>query len=371
VQADYIWALKNVNLEIKQGEVVGIIGRNGSGKSTLLKILSRITEPTEGYAEIHGRLGSLLEVGTGFHSELTGRENIFLNGAIIGMKRTEIIRRFDEIVAFSEIDKFLDTPVKHYSSGMYVRLAFAVAAHLDSDILLVDEVLAVGDAGFQRKCLAKMDNAAKDGRTVVLVSHSTESLLSLCNRAIRMEEGCKADDGPAKKVVESYLQSVGPIESIPIDQRLDRQGDGSVKLIRVSIESTEPDKVIRSRSGIKIKISYSSPKPVRDPQFYISVLDYATGVRLFIFDSDVSGSLPEILPPEGDVLCLTDPIDLSPGRCFLNVSIDRGGVSADYVHRAATFDVEAEDVHRSQKIHPHHLGALCVLKNKWLPSGKN
>src|SRR6266702_192009 len=178
------WALKDVSFEIKRGEVVGIIGRNGAGKSTLLKVLSRITEPTEGYADIHGRVGSLLEVGTGVQPELTGRENIFLNGSILGMKHAEIKKKFEEMVAFAEIEKFIDTPVKHYSSGMYVRLAFAVAAHLDPEILLVDEVLAVGDAAFQKKCLGKMGDVAREGRTVVLVSHQLNQIRRLCHRVL-------------------------------------------------------------------------------------------------------------------------------------------------------------------------------------------
>ena len=186
---EFIWALQDVSFEIKRGEAVGIIGRNGAGKSTLLKILSRITEPTTGRVELHGRVGSLLEVGTGFHPELTGRENIYLNGAILGMKRAEIQSRFDEIVAFAEIEKFLDTPVKHYSSGMYVRLAFAVAAHLEPEILLVDEVLAVGDVAFQKKCLGKMENVAREGRTVLFVSHNMNAVEQLCGSALLLERG--------------------------------------------------------------------------------------------------------------------------------------------------------------------------------------
>jgi lipopolysaccharide transport system ATP-binding protein len=201
-----IWALRGVSLEIKRGEVVGIIGSNGAGKTTLLKILSRITEPTEGYAEIYGRVGSLLEVGTGFHPELTGRENIYLNGAILGMKKAEIEQKFDEIVDFAEIEKFIDTPVKHYSSGMYVRLAFAVSAHLEPDILLVDEVLAVGDAVFQRKCLGKMGSVAKEGRTVLFVSHNMMAVQKLCNRGIWLSEGKIMEEGQADRVVSSYLR---------------------------------------------------------------------------------------------------------------------------------------------------------------------
>ncbi len=199
------WALKDVSFDIKPGEVVGIIGRNGAGKSTLLKVLSQITEPTAGEVRIRGRVASLLEVGTGFHPELTGRENIFLNGAILGMSQAEIRKKFDEIVAFAEVEKFLDTPVKRYSSGMYVRLAFAVAAHLQPEILLVDEVLAVGDASFQRKCLGKMESVSKEGRTVFYVSHNMPSVTRLCSRAILLNKGQIVEDGPAEKIVHSYL----------------------------------------------------------------------------------------------------------------------------------------------------------------------
>jgi len=201
-QAEEIWALKDVAFEIPERQAVGLIGRNGAGKSTLLKILSRITEPSAGEAIIHGRVGSLLEVGTGFHPELSGRDNIFLNGALLGMKRQEIRRKFDEIVAFAEIEKFLDTPVKHYSSGMYMRLAFAVAAHLEPEILLVDEVLAVGDAAFQRKCLGKMEDVAHSGRTVVFVSHNMGAVNSLCSRAIWVDKGQVREEGPAQQIVE-------------------------------------------------------------------------------------------------------------------------------------------------------------------------
>lgn len=205
----FVWALRDVSFEIKRGEVVGIIGRNGAGKSTLLKILSRITEPTEGYAEIHGRVGSLLEVGTGFHPELTGRENIYLNGAILGMKRREMDRKFDEIIAFAEVEKFIDTPIKHYSSGMYLRLAFAVAAHLEPEILLVDEVLAVGDYAFQKKCLSKMGDISKEGRTVLFISHNTFSLQNLCTRGILLELGKVAAEGNLAAVIDRYLNLGG------------------------------------------------------------------------------------------------------------------------------------------------------------------
>src|SRR2546428_1113028 len=253
-EASSIWALKDVSFEVKRGEAVGIIGRNGAGKSTLLKILSRITEPTEGRINIHGRVGSLLEVGTGFHNELTGRENIYLSGAILGMKKAEIGRKFDEIVAFAEVQRFVDTAVKHYSSGMYLRLAFAVAAHLEPEILLVDEVLAVGDVVFQRKCLGKMGDVARQGRTILFVSHNMAAVESLCSTAYLLENGRVIDEGPTQTVVQHYLQSAASMASIPLDQREDRTGDKSVRFISLSLESTDPDKVIRPMSCLKVTL---------------------------------------------------------------------------------------------------------------------
>lgn len=203
-----IWALKNVSFQIKKGEIVGVIGRNGAGKSTLLKVLSRISPPTEGYAEIRGRVGSLLEVGTGFHTELTGRDNIYLNGAVLGMKKAEIKRKFDEIVAFAEVEKFIDTPLKHYSSGMHVRLAFAVAAHLEPEILLVDEVLAVGDALFQKKCLGKMNDVAIEGRTILFVSHNMAAITNLCKKCVLLGRGENVMYGQAENVINYYLSQL-------------------------------------------------------------------------------------------------------------------------------------------------------------------
>src|SRR5215211_874690 len=232
-----IWALKDVSFQINPGEVVGIIGRNGAGKSTLLKILTGITDPTDGYADIYGRVGSLLEVGTGFHPELTGRENIYLNGAILGMKKAEIEGKLEEIVAFAEIDKFLDTPVKHYSSGMYVRLAFSVAAHLEPEILLVDEVLAVGDMAFQRKCLGKMDDVAHAGRTVVFVSHNMGLLQTLCQRGIFIHKGLVHTDGTITESVDAYLQTLEQAQTQDLSERTDRKGHGQVKLVGVEVTS--------------------------------------------------------------------------------------------------------------------------------------
>jgi len=246
------WALKNVSFSIKQGESVGIIGRNGAGKSTLLKILSRITEPTSGRIEIEGRVASLLEVGTGFHPELTGRENIYLNGAILGMKRTEIKKKFDEIVAFAEVEKFLDTPVKHFSSGMYMRLAFAVAAHLQSEILIVDEVLAVGDAEFQRKCLGKMNEVSQQGRTVLFVSHNMQAMESLTTRCVFLSRGQMSFDGPSRDAISLYLKAKplehkGNMESWPV-----RHGSGGARVLTLAVENAKGEVQDAFRPGEQI-----------------------------------------------------------------------------------------------------------------------
>ncbi len=232
------WALKDVSFEVKQGEVLGIIGRNGAGKSTLLKILSRITEPTEGCVRIKGRVASLLEVGTGFHPELTGRENIYLNGAILGMSRAEIRRKFDEIVAFAEVEKFLDTPVKKYSSGMYVRLAFSVAAHLEPEILVVDEVLAVGDAEFQKKCLGKMGEVGRGGRTVLFVSHNTRAIESLCSAAIQIQAGRLVRKGESAEVVAAYMSEAGKLTSSREWEPSDAPGNSELRLLAIRADST-------------------------------------------------------------------------------------------------------------------------------------
>lgn len=259
-----IWALKDVSFEVKRGEVVGIIGPNGAGKSTLLKILARITEPTEGYADIYGRVGSLLEVGIGFHSELTGKENIYLSGAVLGMKKAEIDHRFDEIVAFSEVERFLDTPVKHYSSGMYVRLAFAVAAHLEPEILIVDEVLAVGDDAFQKKCLGKMGDVAKEGRTVLFVSHSMAAITRLCERAILIKEGRILEDGPSHRVVSLYLSSGISTTAERIWHDRDKSPQGEiVRLHAVRVRSEEGNIIdaVDIRQPLRVEMEYEVLKP--------------------------------------------------------------------------------------------------------------
>lgn len=259
-KSETIWALRNLNFEVSPGEVVGIIGRNGAGKSTLLKVLSRITEPTTGRAELYGRVASLLEVGTGFHPELTGRENIFLNGAILGMRKAEIQRKFDQIVDFAELERFLDTPVKRYSSGMYMRLAFAVASHLEPEILVVDEVLAVGDAAFQKKCLGKMGEVAKGGRTVLFVSHNMVAIQSLCERALWLSDGEIVENGPAARVVNSYLKSAdntaGVLEEVWPEVET-APGNEAVRLHRVRVTAEdETSDCLTMQTPFSIQIEY-------------------------------------------------------------------------------------------------------------------
>ena len=255
----FIWALKDVNVEVHQGEVVGLIGRNGAGKSTLLKILARITRPTEGQAEIHGRVGSLLEVGTGFHPELTGRENVYMSGAILGMRKAEIDRKFDEIVAFSEVERFLDTPLKHYSSGMQMRLAFAVAAHLEPEILLVDEVLAVGDAAFQKKCLGKMSDVARRGRTIVFVSHNVAAVKALCSRAVLIKEGTIAKSGAVAEVVDDYLLGSAPgVNAKEWRDPATAPGNENLRLSYIRIIPPEGNATITVDTGVLIEIGFDN-----------------------------------------------------------------------------------------------------------------
>jgi len=360
--SDTIWALKDVSFELNKGEVLGIIGRNGAGKSTLLKILSRITEPSKGRAEVHGHVGSLLEVGTGFHNELTGRENVYLNGAILGMKKAEIDRKFDEIVDFAGIEKFIDTPVKRYSSGMYMRLAFAVAAHLEPEILVIDEVLAVGDLAFQKKCLGKMEDVAKQGRTVLFVSHNMAAILSLCSHGMMLDSGRVTCVGPVKDVVSGYFAAEKGLNSIPLKQRPDRRGNGSARLVSIEIESTDNGNVIHSTSCLRVTFHYESDKRIRRPKFLMSVND-PTGSCIFLLNSEGADGIPDTLPAHGSVTCVTHPINVTAGRCSVNLQLITDGVVADQVQSAAYFEVEADDVYGSNVI-ARNL-ALCLINQQW------
>lgn len=338
-----IWAIKDISFQIQPGEVVGIIGRNGAGKSTLLKILSGITDPTEGYADLYGRVGSLLEVGTGFHPELTGRENIFLYGAILGMKRLEINRKLDEIVAFAEVDKFLDTPVKHYSSGMYVRLAFSVAAHLEPEILLVDEVLAVGDLAFQRKCLGKMDDVAQTGRTVVFVSHNMGLLQQLCERGIYLQDGTVHTDGTIAEAVDSYLQTLEHAKTADLSKRTDRKGQGKVRLTGAEVTSNNGSSSIL-KTGRPVRFAFQVDKlvPAMSCNFHI----YDTiGQPVTSFTSKVRGPEDTSDPGNGrKFVCELDELLLLPGRYRIDVAIIGDNRMQDFIEAATVFEVSEGQV---------------------------
>ncbi len=339
-----IWALKDVSLEIKPGEVVGIIGRNGAGKSTLLKILSRITEPTMGYADIYGRVGSLLEVGTGFHPELTGRENIYLNGAILGMKKVEINQKFDEIVAFAEIDKFLDTPVKHYSSGMYVRLAFSVAAHLEPEVLLVDEVLAVGDVAFQRKCLGKMEDVGKQGRTVLFVSHNMGLMQTLCQNGVYLNQGQIAAMGSITQTVNAYLKTLEDSSLQNVMTRKDRRGAGKVRLTGVEISSGASGNHSVLKTGQPARFSFHFDQVV--PGLYCEFFIYDQVGNPVIMLRSKERTDKDILDPDigNQFICDIEELLLLPGRYRLDVVFIGDNLLQDAIQAATFFEVGEGDI---------------------------
>lgn len=339
----YIWALDNVSFEIKRGEVVGIIGLNGAGKSTLLKILSRITGPTRGRADIYGRVGSLLEVGTGFHPELTGRENIYLNGAILGMRKSEIERKFEEIVAFAEVQKFLDTPVKRYSSGMYVRLAFAVAAHLEPEILVVDEVLAVGDASFQKKSMARMGKAASGGRSVLFVSHNLAAINALCTRCLLMDRGALVMSGPPGEVTSEYqtrvhekAQNGGSLAEV------ERYGTGKARFTAVTIQSCGNPNYVETGGDLEIELEISSRENIEDVNVGAMIYD-VSGVRLLDVNTALKGEFLSLRSGEhARVSFRLRDLLLKPGTYTCGLWLGRGGIEdIDAVKQAASFSVEA------------------------------
>jgi lipopolysaccharide transport system ATP-binding protein len=349
-----VWALKDVSFEVQQGEVLGIIGKNGAGKSTLLKILSRVTAPTAGQVKVKGRIASLLEVGTGFHPELTGRENIYLNGAILGMSRREIERKFDEIVDFSGVEQYIDTPVKRYSSGMYVRLAFAVAAHLEPEILVVDEVLAVGDAEFQKKCLGKMGKVAQSGRTVLFVSHQMAAIENLCSRSLLLKDGQIIEIGRTDKVINYYLGHIlnPPIEDNLLLRRTDRRGSGQIKLTGFHIEDTEGNKLAAAKSGDEIVFvfGYITPSslPHRDVDIGFSLHSYTHNQTLAVFYSSFVNTVFGKVPNNGLFKCKVPKLPFAPGRYRVGARIVVDGVEADWPQDGVGFlDVESGDFYGS------------------------
>jgi lipopolysaccharide transport system ATP-binding protein len=337
-----LWALRDLSLTIRQGEVVGLIGHNGAGKSTLLKILTRITEPTRGWAEVSGRVGSLLEVGTGFHPELTGRENIYLNGSILGMRRAEIRRRFDEIVAFAEVERFLDTPVKRYSSGMSVRLAFAVAANLEPEILLVDEVLAVGDAAFQRKSLGKMGEVAREGRTVVFVSHNLAIIQALCTRGILLERGAVVTDAPVMETITGYLRTLEAAASDDLLERTDRDSRGYDEALvhRVEIRDAAggPAAVVIGGRPVRIVVHVTAVLPMMECRLTIV---NSLGQVITTLDSEMSAPVDVRDPDLGSCIeCDIPALPLLPGRYRIDVLLKAKRQIQDGLQAAAFFDVE-------------------------------
>jgi lipopolysaccharide transport system ATP-binding protein len=329
------WALRDISFQVKKGDVVGIIGRNGAGKSTLLKVLSRITEPTSGEVDIFGRVGSLLEVGTGFHPELTGRENVFLNGAILGMTKGEIRKQFDAIVDFAGVEKFLDTPVKRFSSGMYVRLAFAVAAHLNPEILIVDEVLAVGDAEFQKKCMGKMGEVAKGGRTVLFVSHNMAAIENLCSRAIYLRRGQFVADGETRDIIHTYLASTRAASQgkHELADREDRTGNGSLKLTRFHVESASGTELAAVASGMDVDfvLGYECPKGRLSGSVDVGIsLQTEHEQLLFVLYSSYVGKLFSDLPLTGEFRCRIPRFPVSAGSYIVGARVLVGGEEADW-----------------------------------------
>ncbi len=364
-KTEYIWALKDINFEINQGEIIGIIGRNGAGKSTLLKILSRITTPTEGKVKIKGRVGSLLEVGTGFHPELTGRENIYLNGSILGMSKKEIQRKFDQIVDFAEIEKFLDTPVKRYSSGMYVRLAFAVAAHMEPEILVVDEVLAVGDIAFQKKCLGKMNNVASEGRTIVFVSHQMNAIKNLCERSILLDSGKIITDDETYNTINVYINSIERDSIDNLSLRKDRKGDGRVKIQSVQILNKDYDKIPCFKSGeygiISINIVNTYPgEKIKNFVLALGINDNY-GQRITLLSNELTNeSFTFDSEEKNKVNIHIEKIPFMPGRYSYTIFAKVNEDLSDWIENAGLFDVEEGDYYTTGKLIPKNQGNFLV-----------
>ena len=362
-------ALDDVSFSVAEGSTIGIIGRNGAGKSTLLKALSRITEPTSGSITIHGRVSSLLEVGTGFHPELTGRENIYLNGSLLGMRRAEIIQRFDEIVAFSEVEQFLDTPVKRYSSGMYVRLAFAVAAHLEPEILIVDEVLAVGDVAFQKKCLGKMEDIGHSGRTVLFVSHNMAAITRLCPRVVLLRQGKLVGDGSALDIVKQYLSEGSSGQGLVTElftesRRTDYYGTVT-RLASLELKPSAPAPEFRFGEDFRLRVRFRSIAPVLHAGVGIGI-DDIYGSRLMTFNSDESGVAVNT-EPGGEYtfdLCVPRPC-LNPGRYSLSCAVLSGGQVLDFVMNATAFDVLPLDDASGAHIEPSEGAGPIRLPHSW------
>lgn len=358
-----IWALKDVSFEVKRGEVVGIIGRNGAGKSTLLKILARITEPTEGKITLRGRVGSLLEVGTGFHSELTGEENIYLSGTILGMSSREISNKFDEIVAFAEMEKFIHTPAKHYSSGMYMRLAFAVAAHLEPEILLIDEVLAVGDAAFQKKCLGKMKEVGKEGRTVLFVSHNMAAVEVLCSSGMLLNNGKLIFEGMANDIIRKYENISRGYAITDVANRKDRQGNQMAKCINLQIldHSNQPTNSVAMGANFSVEITVTGNLPHAIIGILIGNLYKTQMIRGYTYES-YNGEIN--IKGKTIIRCTFENFPMMHGIYNIHIWIGRQRELADYVENAAELIIEPRDVFGTGKVLDSNNG-VAFCKHTW------
>ena len=364
-----IWALRGVSFSVKQGEVVGIIGRNGAGKSTLLKVLSGITTPTSGRVRVNGRVASLLEVGTGFHEELTGRENVYLNGSILGMKKREVRSKLDAIVAFAGVERFIDTPIKRYSSGMRLRLGFAVAAHLDPDVLIVDEVLAVGDAGFQKKCLAVMEDLRKGGRTVLFVSHNMAAVENLCSRGIWIDSGSLREDGETQRVITSYMSAFADAGQSSADLRHvdSRHGSGEIRYTGIAFLAMdeEPQPITRSGDSIRMRFFYHANQPIAHASFGFRLY---TEMGTLVTETSTwhhSLEIPEVPEGDGYIDLEIDFLNLLPGRYSISLWITGlGGVVYDGAEHCSRIEVELANIYRSGKVLDGRFG-IVFFPQRW------
>lgn len=368
-ETESIWALRDVSFDADEGEVIGIIGRNGAGKSTLLKILSKITYPTSGEVKVNGRVASLLEVGTGFHDELTGRENIYLNGSILGMRKREVEERFDAIVEFSGVEQFIDTQIKHYSSGMRLRLGFAVAAHLEPDVLIVDEVLAVGDAGFQKKCVQAMEGLRKTGRTVLFVSHNLAAVENLCSRGIWIDTGKIRMDGEAKEVIMAYMSTFAGEQASRFDLSgtENRMGSGEVRYTRLEYLSPDgtPCAIIRSGDGLVLRFHYRAEKTISDPSFGVQLFT-EMGTLITECGPWIQGiHIPKVGPGDGYIDLAIESLNLIPGRYSFSLWITgQGGKPVYDGDVRASFEVDVSDVYKSGRMLDGRFG-IVYFPHRW------
>ena len=372
-QPKVVWAIKDVSFRIDQGEVVGIIGRNGAGKSTLLKLLARITYPTSGKIHTRGRVASLLEVGTGFHGDLTGRENIYLNGSILGMSKKEVTSKLDAIVDFAGVEQFLDTPVKRYSSGMFLRLGFAVAAHLEPDVLFVDEVLAVGDAGFQKKCLNAMDDLRSSGRTVLFVSHNMAAVENLCSRAIWIDNGQIRQDGKAKEVIAAYMASFAGVSQLACDLSgiETRRGNGDIRFTKIDFLGSDGQSLILIQSGdnVTMRLHYDAKKDIFYPNFEVGVYT-DLGTLLTRFSTWIDCDIPLLPPGKGSIDLEVKSLNVLPGRYYISLWLkSQGAVFYDVLEQCMQIEVEESDFYGSGKGMHRYFG-IVLFPCCWRLHGK-